>query len=113
MNKLRELRRRNKVTVSQIAEFVGISNTYYYELEKSEKRLNETLLRKFSDFYKVPIDYILGHTNSRDKNQIVTGLNRPNGYTQIKVPLEVREEVERYAKYLIEQYEKGEYKKRG
>jgi transcriptional regulator with XRE-family HTH domain len=104
-NNLRKLREARNKTVAEICNEIEISPTYYYELEKGEKRLNETLLRKLSDFYKVPVDYILNIDNSK----VTSGLYREN-YIDEGTPLEVREEIERYKRYLIEQYEKGEYK---
>ena len=62
INRLRELRKSRKIKVNKIAEFLGISQPYYYDLEKSSKRLNEDLLNRVADFYGVTTDYILGRT---------------------------------------------------
>jgi len=109
-NRLKELRNKKKIKGPEIARILNITPQYYYELEKGEKRLNETLLRKLSEFYKVPTDYILGIDSNKTKETVISGLHRPGGYVDEDIPDEIREEIERYAEYLIEKYKKGEYK---
>lgn len=60
INRLEELRKKRNVKVADIIEAIDISQPYYYDIEKGKKRLNEDLLNKFADFYKVSTDYILG-----------------------------------------------------
>lgn len=66
MNKLRELRKTEKVSVEKLSEYLDISISYYYDLEKGSKRLNEDILNKIADFYDCSVDYILGRVG--DKN---------------------------------------------
>lgn len=43
-----------------IAEYLGISPQYYYDLEKGRRRLNMDLIIKLADYFQVSIDYLLG-----------------------------------------------------
>jgi transcriptional regulator with XRE-family HTH domain len=61
MNRLKELRKNNKLNSKKIACDVGISQSYYYELEKGIKRLNDELLYKFAEYYSCTVDYVLGY----------------------------------------------------
>jgi transcriptional regulator with XRE-family HTH domain len=59
MNRLKELRQKKGLSGYVVAEKIGISTTYLYDLEKEERRLNDDLLICFSQYYDVSIDYIL------------------------------------------------------
>lgn len=63
-NNLKKIRDTRNITGVAIAEALNITPTYYYELEKGQKRLNETLLHKLAGYLNVSTDYILGRTNS-------------------------------------------------
>lgn len=58
-HRLKELRTKNRISGNIVAESVGISSQYYYELERGEKRLNEDLIRKLARFFEVSTDYLL------------------------------------------------------
>lgn len=62
-NRLRELREKRGKSGTEIAELLGISPQYYYDLEKGVKRLNEPLIRKLTEIYGVSSDYLLGYTD--------------------------------------------------
>jgi transcriptional regulator with XRE-family HTH domain len=111
-NRLKELRDKKNIKGPEIAKVLNITPQYYYELEKGEKRLNETLLRKFAEFYNVTTDYILkidNNNDTRNNAHAATGLSRP-GYIDEGVPQEVADEIMRYAQYVIGLYKSGKYK---
>jgi transcriptional regulator with XRE-family HTH domain len=68
-NKLKSLRKEKKIKIDYIIEKSNMSMSYYYQLERGEKRLNEDVLNFFADFYGVTTDYLLGRTEG--KNNIV------------------------------------------
>lgn len=59
-NRLRELRESMKMSGTKVADMLGISPQYYYNLEKGNKRLNDELILKLSKIFNVPADYIIG-----------------------------------------------------
>jgi repressor LexA len=63
-NNLRMIREKRNITGIAIAGALEITPTYYYELEKGQKRLNETLLHKLAGHLNVSTDYILGRANT-------------------------------------------------
>jgi len=63
-NRLRELRESMKMSGTKVADMLGISPPYYYNLEKGKKRLNGELLVKLSKIFNVPTDYIIGIKDS-------------------------------------------------
>jgi transcriptional regulator with XRE-family HTH domain len=66
-NRLRELRKANKKSGNKIAELLGITPQYYYDLETGRKRLNEDHIRQLADIFNVSIDYILGRSDNRNE----------------------------------------------
>lgn len=77
MNNLKTLRKDNKIKVNVLTELLEISSVYYYDLEKGTGRLNEDILLKLSEFYKVTTDYILGITDGKN-NIVLTGTSLPD-----------------------------------
>ena len=59
-NRLKELRLSRDLSAAEVAKCVGISVTYYYDLEKGVKRLNEDLLLQFANLYGVSSDVLMG-----------------------------------------------------
>ena len=62
MNRIKELRLKNKATQKEVAEFVGISQQAYSKYEKNDGNLphskNAYLL---AEYFNVPIAYLLGY----------------------------------------------------
>ena len=61
--RLRSLRENKKLTQKQIAEHLNMSQTGYNQYEIGKNDIPTSILIKLSNFYKVPIDYILGVTD--------------------------------------------------
>lgn len=61
MNMIRELRVYNNLTMKQAAEALGLPYTTYVNYEKGTREPNSETLKKIADFYKVTVDYLLGH----------------------------------------------------
>ncbi len=59
MSYLRELRKKKKLTAEKMAEILGISVPYLYDLENGRRRLNQDLLKKLREKFGVSADYIL------------------------------------------------------
>ena len=58
MKKLKELRLKNKLSVVQMASIVGISPTYYWQIENKDRRLYYELAVKISKVFKLKPDDI-------------------------------------------------------
>ena len=58
MKKLKELRLKNKLSVVQMACIVGISPTYYWQIENKDRRLYYELAVKIAKVFKLKPDDI-------------------------------------------------------
>lgn len=67
MNRLRELRKKKKITAEKMADILGISVPYLYDLENGRRRLNQDLLSKICNNLGVSADYILGNDTAKKK----------------------------------------------
>lgn len=63
INRLKNLRKEKSLSGDQVAEFLNISTSHYYNLENEIRDLSPELLNLLADFYGVSIDYILGRDN--------------------------------------------------
>jgi len=75
MNRIRELRKYNKMTQKELAKQLQIADSTlsYWEMEKFEP--GNKSLQKLSNLFKVPIDYILGGDLSEWEQSDTNGLN--------------------------------------
>ena len=60
---IRDLREDNDLTQSQVAEYLGTSQTMYARYEREASELPVRHLLKLCEFYGVSADYILGRVN--------------------------------------------------
>lgn len=65
-NRLRDLRNDADMNQTQVAEYLGMSQTGYSKYETGENDIPTDMLIKLADFYETSTDYILGRTNRKE-----------------------------------------------
>lgn len=63
--RIRELREDCDMTQTQIAQFLGMSQTGYSKYETGENDIPTSVLLKLADFYHTTTDYILGRSDTK------------------------------------------------
>lgn len=58
-NKLKELRNKHNLTITGLAEILGISHSYVGFLEKGTRKGSKEILKKYADFFQVSLDDLL------------------------------------------------------
>jgi transcriptional regulator with XRE-family HTH domain len=58
-NRLKELRNKHNLTISGLSEILGISHSYVGFLEKGTRKGSEEILKKYADFFRVPLEELL------------------------------------------------------
>lgn len=66
MNRLRDLREDADLTQTQVAKFLGMSQTGYSKYETGENDIPTRVLIELAKFYHTSIDYILCVSDRRD-----------------------------------------------
>ena len=66
LNRLRDLREDADLNQTQVAKFLGMSQTGYFKYETGENDIPTQVLIKLAGFYKTTTDYILGISDRRD-----------------------------------------------
>lgn len=66
--RIRDLREDNDMNQTQIAAYLGMSQTGYSKYETGERDVPTSILIKLADYYDVSVDYILGRTNNKKLN---------------------------------------------
>lgn len=64
--RLRDLREDIDLNQTQVAKFLGMSQTGYSKYETGENDIPTQVLIKLAGFYKTSTDYILGISDRRD-----------------------------------------------
>ena len=67
--RIRDLREDRDLTQTQVAKYLGMSQTGYSKYETGENDIPTAILIKLSDFYGTSIDYLLGQTNNKKRNK--------------------------------------------
>lgn len=62
IKRIKDLREDNDLTQTQVAEYLGTSQTMYARYERGANELPIRHLMKLCDLYNVSSDYILGRT---------------------------------------------------
>ena len=62
--RLRDLREDKDLNQTQVAKFLGMSQTGHSKYETGENDIPTSILIKLADFYDVSIDYLLEQTNN-------------------------------------------------
>lgn len=63
--RIRDLREDSDLTQTQVAEYLGMSQTGYSKYETGENSIPVDVVVKLADFYKTTTDYLLGRTDKR------------------------------------------------
>ena len=63
--RIRDLREDKDLTQTQVAQFLGMSQTGYSKYETGENDIPTAILLKLADFYQTTTDYILGRTDEK------------------------------------------------
>lgn len=58
-NRLKELRNKHNLTITGLAEILGISHSYVGFLEKGTRKGSEEVLKKYADFFQVSLDDLM------------------------------------------------------
>ena len=67
--RIRDLREDKDLNQTEIANFLGMSQTGYSKYETGENDIPTEILIKLADFYNVSVDYLLNRTDNRYINK--------------------------------------------
>ncbi|MBP3937741.1 MAG: helix-turn-helix transcriptional regulator [Clostridia bacterium] len=63
--RIRDLREDSDLTQTQVAQFLGMSQTGYSKYETGENDIPTAVLIKLANYYKTTTDYLLGRTDKK------------------------------------------------
>lgn len=68
--RLKQLRKEKGLTIEELAKEADLSRSTYAGYEKEHRKPPLDTLIKLSNYFDVPTDYILGLTDSKERNKI-------------------------------------------
>lgn len=63
MQRLKELRKKDQLTLDQLGNILGISRQVLSRYERGEREADYATLKKIASYFNVSIDYLLGYSN--------------------------------------------------
>ncbi len=100
-SRLRALRKERGLTLQQLAKHFGMSHSTLSKYETGSRKPDMEMLKKLSDFFGVSVDYLIGESPVRDKEETVI-LNKSINMPEL--PPEVYKELEDFIEYLRKKY---------
>lgn len=65
--RIRDLREDRDLNQTQVAQYLGMSQTGYSKYETGENDIPSAVLIKLASFYNTSIDYLLGQTDKKER----------------------------------------------
>lgn len=100
-SRLRALRKERGLTLQQLAKHFGMSHSTLSKYETGSRKPDMEMLKKLSDFFGVSVDYLIGESPVRDKEETVI-LNKSMNMPEL--PPEAYKELEDFIEYLRKKY---------
>jgi transcriptional regulator with XRE-family HTH domain len=102
--RLKKLREERQLSQSDLGKTFNLSQSTIAYYESGKKQPYPNMLEKFSDYFNVSVDYLLGRTEVRNQQSIVAP-HRP-GDPMADLPEEALKELETLRQYVINKYQK-------
>ncbi|WP_199426272.1 helix-turn-helix domain-containing protein [Thermaerobacillus caldiproteolyticus] len=68
-SRIRSIRRQKDISGTKVAEMLGISAQYYYDIEKGKRNLSAEMAARLAEIFGVTTDYLLGRTDELSPNK--------------------------------------------
>ena len=86
MNRLKELRKEKNLTQSQFGDLWGASQNTVSNWENGNREISQELLIKFSSYFGVSIDYLLGLSDDNARKLSIENLGPTQKYIASRLP---------------------------
>lgn len=67
-SRIRDLREDADLNQTQVAKYLGMSQTGYSKYETGENDIPTQVLIQLAQFYQVSVDYLLGLSDTKERN---------------------------------------------
>ena len=71
MNRIKELRKKKKVTQQEVAEAIGITRRGFQKWENGESQIKSNNAQQLADYFGVSVGYLLGYDEADQMNNLV------------------------------------------
>ncbi|MDB2105435.1 helix-turn-helix domain-containing protein [Clostridium paraputrificum] len=105
-DRLKELRKSNKLTQSELGKILGVGKTTISMYETGNSTPNDEIKLKISEYFNISVDYLLGKTNIKNLNNNEETIALHSDYDYKDLPDEARKEIENYIEYIKQKYKK-------
>ncbi|MDU1031901.1 helix-turn-helix transcriptional regulator [Clostridium sp.] len=105
-DRLKELRKSNKLTQSELGKILGVGKTTISMYETGNSTPNDEIKLKISEYFNISVDYLLGKTNIKNHNNNEETIALHSDYDYKDLPDEARKEIENYIEYIKQKYKK-------
>lgn len=102
-NRLKQIRMRKDISISTLAERVGVLSTYIPQLERGEKLPSFDTLICIANALDVTVDELVCDYVNADKTTVANNISRKMEGLNSKQQLYVEEMIDKLAEYMLEE----------
>ncbi len=109
-DRIRNLREEREMSQIELAKIIGINNSVLSRIESGKRDVEDFLLVKFSEYFGVTSDYLLGRTDDRNSRELpeTVAAYLPEGFDELSP--EAKEEILNFIDYVMVKYAKKDGK---
>ena len=106
-DRLKELRKSNKLTQEELGKILGVGKTTISMYETNNSTPNDEIKLKIADYFNISLDYLLGKTEIKNYDQIEKEertIALHSDYSYDELPDEARKEIENFIEFIKIKY---------
>jgi len=106
-DRIKELRKLNNMTQTDLGKLLSVGNTTISMYESGKSTPNDEIKLKISEYFNVSVDYLLGKTDIKNYTEdpnITIALHSDTEYDEL--PKEAKDEINNFIEFVKQKYKK-------
>ena len=104
-DRLKELRKSNNLTQTELGKILGVGKTTISMYENNNSTPNDEIKLKIAEYFNVSVDYLLGKTDTKnytEDNNVTIALHSDTEYDDL--PDEAKQEINNFIEFVKQKY---------
>ncbi|BCZ48462.1 transcriptional regulator [Clostridium gelidum] len=103
-DRLKEIRKSNNLTQTELGKILGVGKTTISMYENGNSTPNDEIKLKLSEYFNVSVDFLLGKTNIKNHDYKETTIALHSDVDYKDLPQEAKDEIYNFIDYVKQKY---------
>lgn len=112
MNRIRDLRKEAELSQHELARKFNLSQQTISSYENGTREPDNKTLKQLAQFFDVSVDYLLGHSEVRKNNELISETGASYSLDISDLPEDAVKQVEEYLDFIRQRYNNERDKKK-